>query len=73
MEKWLNVLLAVTVIGLGVKTVWQRHAELPTLRDMADDLSDGERGWEAYGWLAILIGCLEVALGLWWLGLALHF
>ena len=73
MEEWLNVLLALMVIGFGARTVWQRPAELPTLRDMADDLSDGEPGWEAHGWLAILIGCLEVAVGLWWLGLALHF
>ena len=66
MTEWLEVLLALLLLGVGLKTLCERRAELPTLRGMADELDDGEPGWSFYGWPAVLIGCAEIALGLWW-------
>jgi hypothetical protein len=67
MAKWLCALLAMMIIGIGLKTLHERHAQLPSVRGMADELGDDEPGWEIHGWPAILIGGLEVALGLCWL------
>ena len=72
MDSWLCLVFAAFLVGVGLKAVGDRHAQLPTLRSLADDWDDDEEGWEANGWLAILIGLVEVSLGLAWLVVTLR-
>jgi len=71
MDEWLYALVALVVIGIGLKTLRERHAKLPALRGMADELDDDEPGREIQGWTAVVVGVAEVGLGLWWLVLIL--
>lgn len=72
MGRWIGIAVALLLISIGVRSIVQRHAYVPLHWLTEDDMDAEDEGWWTHRWLAVVIGYVEVAIGLWCLRLALH-
>ncbi|GHA77489.1 hypothetical protein [Cognatilysobacter bugurensis] len=63
--KIIGALLAALLIGFGIRSIWTRTSPLWFLH--LDEYWPGDQSWEAYRWVAVLLGLLHVGAGVWML------
>lgn len=67
MGRLFGALIALAFIGIGAVHIAYRHVVRrgPLISDSGDRRDDRDDAvWEVHGWRAVLIGCVEVAIGL---------
>ena len=61
--KIVGILIALLLIGFGVRSIWTKTSPLWFLH--LEEWWIGEQSWEAYRWVAVFLGVLHVGAGLW--------